>query len=115
MAWSIPWNLIGLSVSGDFGDVTIYTDRFGKKVVFPKSPPKKPASPAQVIQRAAFRSAQSNWSSLSPQEKKNLELSTQILSLCMTGQNLWIHVLLKGSITLLSTIERQSGVTLPRP
>ena len=115
MDWTVPWNLIGLIVSGDIGDLTVYTDRFGKKVAFPKSPPKKPPSPAQTIQRAAFKSAQSSWRSLTDSEKESLESATKKLSIPMTGQNLWIHTLMTNDETALQTVENQSGIPLPTP
>lgn len=113
MAWSIPWNLIGLQVSGDFGDTTIYTDRYNRKVVYPKSPPKEPPSPAQVQSRDAFRAAQASWAALSVVEKAALENACRRTSIPLTGQNLWIHCQLTGDSQAYTTIQRQSGITLP--
>jgi len=113
MAWSIPYNLLGIQVSGDLGDMTIYTDRFGRKVWFPKSPPKKPPSQLQIDQRESFKSAQKSWSDLNDSEKRSLEDACRRVSLPLTGQNLWISTKLTGDSTSYTTIERQSGVTLP--
>lgn len=115
MAWTIPWNLIALEVSGDVGDNTIYTNRFGKKVVFPKAPPDKPPTFNQMIQRARFKNAQASWSSLSNEEKDALELSTKTVSAPLTGQNLWISCNTRNDYADLQTFERQSGVQLPAP
>lgn len=115
MAWTIPWNLIGLSVSGDFGDTTIYTNRRGKKVTFPRSPPTKPPSPLQQHQRARFRQAQANWAALTPQQQRDWELVTMKASLCLTGQNLAIHYALLPEDDFLVTLERQTGIALTRP
>lgn len=115
MAYSIPWNLIGINVSGDIGDLTIYTDRFGKKVPFPKSPPKEPPSPEQTQVRNRFRSAQQTYMALSDSEKLAYEELTKKLSLMMTGQNLWISISMKGDVESLQTMMRQSGVTVPIP
>lgn len=114
MAWTIPWNLIGIEVSGDIGDLTIYTDRFGKKVAYPKAPPKEPPSQRQIKQRAKFRSAQKAWSNLTVNQKENLEESTKKVSAPLTGQNLYISAFIRNDNADLVTFERQSGLNLPR-
>lgn len=108
-------NVLGLVVSGDLGDLTIYTDRFGKKIVFPKSPPKDPPSAAQTVQRERFRSAQQAYMALTSQEKIAYEDLALAASLCATGQNLFIHVSLKHSFEFLATLQRQWGIPVPNP
>lgn len=115
MAWSIPWQVMGLQVSGDFADLTIYSDRFNRKVPFLKSPPKEPPSPAQVAQRAAFKAAQQSYMALSASQKATLEKACQLTSIPLTGQNLWIHTLMVRDKPAYLTIGRQSGLTLPTP
>lgn len=115
MAFGIPAALWGLIVSGDVGDYTAYTDRHGRKVVYPKSPPKKPPSPLQVAQRQRFRLAQAEYMALSFFDKLNWELLTQRASLCMTGQNLFIHIAMRGTYDTLSTLELQYDVSVTRP
>lgn len=114
MAWSIPWNLIGIEVSGDIGGLTIYTNRFGKKVAYPKSPPKKSPSPRQIVARDNFRTAQAAWSILQAEEKTNLEDATKKLSAPLTGQNLFVSAVIRQSNNDLVTFENQSGINLPR-
>ena len=114
MAWTVPWNLIGLEVSGDIGYLTIYTDRFGKKVAFPKSPPKEPPSARQVKQRAKFKTAQAAWMQLTKAEKVALEDATLKVSAPLTGQNLYISVHIRNDNADLITFEKQSGIVLPR-
>jgi hypothetical protein len=104
---------MGLQVSGDFADLTIYTDRYGRKVPFLKSPPKEPPSPAQVAQRASFRAAQQSWAALSASQKAALEDACRRTSIPLTGQNLWIHTKMKLDDAAYHTIERQSGINLP--
>jgi len=113
MAWSVPWNLLGLQVSGDVGGFTIYTDRFGRKTVFPKAPPEKPPSSFQLDVRRRFKSAQAAWSALSSEEKANLESACTKTSLPLTGQNLYLSIALKNDQDGRLTIQRQSGITLP--
>jgi len=113
VAFTVPWQLMGIWVSGDVGELTIYTDRFGRKVPFPKAPPDKPPSPQQIAHRARFRTAQAAWSALTADEKAQLELATNRGSLVMTGQNLYITVALRNDQDALDTLARQTATTLP--
>lgn len=113
MAFTIPWQVMGIWVSGDIGDLTIYTDRFGRKVAFPKAPPQEPPSEAQVHQRGRFRRAQVAWKALTDAEKKQLEIASIRGSLVMTGQNLFMSVALRDDNTALQTLARQTKTVLP--
>lgn len=113
MAWTVPWNLLGLTVSGDVGGITIYTDRFGRKVAFPKSPPEKPPSAAQSHQRTRFTQAQAAWAALSAQEKACLEDAALKGGMVATGQNLYIKVALTNDTPALDTLAQQTGTILP--
>ena len=104
---------MGMEVSGDFGELTIYTDRFGKKVAFPKAPPKEPPTFAQIIQRQRFKDGQESWSSLDPDEKAALERATKKVSAPLTGQNLWISAYIRNDSADLITFARQSGIAIP--
>lgn len=113
MAFTVPWQLMGIWVSGDVGDHTIYTDRHGRKVVFPKSPPTRPPSANQIAQRERFKDAQGKWKALSDSDKANLEAATIKSGIVMTGQNLYIAVALKNDQTALDTLSEQTGIPLP--
>lgn len=108
-------SFMGLQVSGDIGPLTIYTDKHGKKVPFPKSPPKEPPSINQLVQRARFAQAQRQWSTRSAAEKRNWEAIALKSGLAMTGQNLLMHVALKNDGDTLRTLMRQTGITVPVP
>ncbi len=115
MPLGVPANVLGLIVKGDVADITIYTDRYGRKVAYKKSPPKKAPSALQTVQRARFAEAVTNWKALSTDVKtlwENISLRT---SLYMTGHNLWIHVSLQSATLLLATLQRQSGITVDDP
>ncbi len=112
MAWTVPWELFGTWVSGDIDGLTIYTDRFGRKVAFPKAPPDKPPSPEQVALRARFKTAQENWKALTDIEKKNLEDAMRKANAVMTGQNLFISVSLTNDQEAYATVQRQTGISL---
>lgn len=108
-------SLLGLVVNGDLGGLTIYTDRFGKKVVYEKSPPEKPPSDLQVIQRQRFRLAQAEYAALTSDQKLDYETLAQRASLCLTGQNLFIHVALVHSYALLNTLQHQWALDVFTP
>jgi hypothetical protein len=115
MGWGNNASLWGLEVSGDIGPLSVYTDRFGKKVAYPKSPPKEPPSEKQIQQRARFRSAQVEYTGLTDPEKLAYEQLVQAASLCMTGQNLFIHVALRNTFGTLNTLQTQWGISVTPP
>jgi hypothetical protein len=100
-------------VSGDFADLTIYTDRYNRKTVYPFSPPDKPASATQAAMRARFKQVQAEWKALSRENKAALEAAARRLSLCLTGQNLWLSCSLRSKPETYAAIQRLSGVDLP--
>lgn len=108
-------SVLGLQVSGDIGPLTIYTDKHGKKVPFPKSPPKEPASVNQLIQRSRFAQAQRWWKDQTAAVKRDYETLALKGGLAMTGQNLAIHVALKNDADFLRTLMRQQDITVPIP
>jgi len=113
VAWTPPWNLLGLRISGDVGDVTLYKNKNGKTVVFPKDRRQDKQSQRRIDQQARFTTAQANWSALTSTEKLALEDMTKKLSIAMTGQNVYISCQLRNDIGGYSTLEDQSGITLP--
>lgn len=115
MGLGIPANIIGLIVSGDVDGVTIYTDRYNRKVAYPKAPPKEPPTKMQVDVRNRFKAAQAEYMGLTPLQKRAYEDLTQKASLCMTGQNLFIHVAMKRTYGTLTTLQDQTGVTVQPP
>jgi len=115
MAFTYPINLLGTTVSGDVGGMTAYTDRFGKKVFYPKAPPDKPPSEWQARLRNAFKLAQQEFMGLTPQQKADWETLIKASSLCMTGQNLFIHTAMIKDFDVLETIERQTNTSVVHP
>jgi len=109
----IPWNMVAMRISGDVGGVTIYTDKVMRKVVFPIAPPDKPPSPLQSTRRRRFQLAQAAWKQLTREEKADLEESTRMLGIPLTGQNLYLSVALTGDESPANAISRQTGITLP--
>ena len=115
MAYGNNASLWGLRISGDIGGLTVYTDRFGKKVAYPKAPPDKPPSPLQIQQRRRFTASQKEYGLLNQAQKLAYENLTKAASLCMTGQNLFIHVALCHAFQLLLTLMRQWEITVTPP
>jgi len=109
MGLGIPASAIGLIVSGDVGALTIYTDRFGRKVWYPKSPPKKAPSPLQSVQRQRFACAIQTWNATFPAERRQYERLSQKASLACTGLNLWIHLAFNQDALELDTLNRLAG------
>lgn len=107
-----PPGLIGLMISGDLGPLTIYTTKKRRIVAFPKSPPHKPGSPAQLTQRYRFAQAQNAWRELTIVQQQAYVDVVNGLSICMTGANLWIHFCLMHDIGVWDTLQSQSGITL---
>jgi hypothetical protein len=107
--------VLGLYVSGDVGDTTFYTTRKGRVVQYPKSPPKKPPSPAQLRQRSRFRVAQLAYMQLPDAEKQLWEDVTKALSIDATGQNAWLSLALKPDDAWLRIVHQTLNINLPPP
>jgi len=106
---------MGLIVSGDVDGITIYTDRHGRKVAYPKAPPKEPPTKMQVDCRARFKAAQAQYMAMSQADRDDYEDLSRAAALCLTGQNLVIHVAMKGAFGLLDTLMQQTGITVVPP
>ena len=115
MALGIPANAMGLIVSGDVDGLTIYTDRYGRKIAFPKAPPKEPPTQPQAALRARFRAAQAQYMALSFTDRSEWERLACRANLSMTGQNLLIHVAMQNAFSMLATLMNQTGVTVTPP
>lgn len=113
MAFGIPPNLLGIAVVGDLGDITHYTDRFGKIVCYPKVKEQNKRSVKRNICRSRFKYAQQCWAALSIDEKRVLEEAARRVSITMTGQNLYISCCLRNDPSVYQTVAKQSGLDLP--
>lgn len=115
MALGIPASVIGLIVSGDVDGITIYTDRHSRKIAYPKAPPKEPPTPEQVAIRARFKAAQAEYMTHPLPKRELWENICRRANLCMTGQNLFIHVAMKHTYASLDTLMRQTGISVNPP
>lgn len=108
-------SLLGVALSGDLGDLTIYQTQRGRTVAFPRTKPQKPPSPPQNTQRYRFRLAVDAWHALPSDQQAAYELVTRRLGIVMTGLNLWIHWSLCPNPDEFATIVHQAGLTLTPP
>src|SRR6266850_835130 len=108
----IPGALLGIWLSGDFGEMTAYTKKDGTIVIFPKSPPDKPPSPKQIIQRLRFKLAQRNYMNLTKVERSQWEMLIMRNYLDLTGQNAYISLSLDPDDAKLETLNRRAGMSL---
>lgn len=104
--------LIGFNATGDLGTLTAYTSRRQGTVWFNKSPPQKPPSDWQRRQRDRFRLAAIAWRALDEETQLRWHVACRRARLYIHGYNLWTWWQLTRARATLSTIERQSGVTL---
>jgi hypothetical protein len=115
VAKATPWSLLGLTVSGDLGDFTLYQRQDRAVVAYPRSPPKVPRTYLQAIQRSRFATAVANWLNADPAERDAYERATLRTALPATGHNLWISLSFSQDDELRDTISRQAGVLLTMP
>lgn len=110
---TIPWDLLGWNLSGDIDGFSIYTDRFGKKIVYPKSPPKTPPTAAQLRQRARFRTAVLAFMALSSATREDFEEACRRASLVLGGCALYTSAALTDSNESIQALARQTRLVLP--
>lgn len=109
------FTFLGLEISGDLGDFTMWRTRRGKIVCYPRTVPGTVPSVAQQNHRQHFRESVARWNLLTPQQKADYESASKALSLPMTGHDLWIRWTFAGSLAEANTIQRLSGFTLILP
>lgn len=109
----VYWQAIALLASGSISGLVLYTNKNGRIVTYVRTPPTGPPSAKQIQQRARFTTAQAAWSALSAADKAILEQATHILSLPLTGQNLYIRLAMQTNPGKRLTIIRQTGLSLP--
>lgn len=103
---------LGMRPTGDLGPLTIYTNKRGRMVAFPKAPPEKPASLFQTAQRNRFRAAGTLWRTLTEDQKHEWQAAADIAGLYCTGYNLFLYYVLTRDDSTIRTIEHQTGRTL---
>lgn len=105
-------HLFGFIAWGDFGELTMYTSKRGKVIIFTKTYPKEPASEDQTTQRNKMTAAAIAWKALTHTARAQWELASLRASLCMHGYDLWQHWQLIGDASTIQTIQRQTHTDL---
>lgn len=100
---------IGLSVQGDLGPWTFYTNKNGRIVWYPQAPPLTPPTYAQFYRRNQMLIASYAWRSLPPQQKENWRVACKRCHLETVGFGLFYFWRTKQDSATIQTIERQSG------
>lgn len=105
-------NVLGISIQGDLGDLTMYRSIDRRVVIFPWTQPKEPPTLWQNHNRQKFKIIASAWSLLDQAARDLWELAAVRAWLRITGYNLFTWWMLKADRAALATIQRQSGVNL---
>jgi len=106
------FTFFGFVIWGDIADLTAYRNRKGKFVLFAKTWPHKPPSPAQLAQRQRITNAAAGWRALSPATRQQWHLAARRASLCAHGYHVFVHWHLTGDDLAIQTLERQTGTEL---
>jgi len=104
--------LLGFEVTGDLGPWTLYTSHRHALVFYARVPALNPPSVQQVVLRAEWTAAAAAWRALSSSQRAAYERASRVLSLRITGYNLWVYWKTTGDRDTIRTIERQAGLTL---
>ncbi len=107
------YNFLGMNTQGDLGGFTFYTSKDKGLVWFHKAPPLKPASYLQRSQRNKWRLIAQLWRSLTTDQQGLWMEAGRKAHLWIHGYNLWVYVQSTRDVSILETIENQTGITLP--
>ena len=102
----------GFIAWGDVMQLTVYRDKQGKMIWFPKTYPDKPASDAQLVQRQKLTTASNYWGYMNDAQREQWHLAARRASLCMHGYNLFLHWFLTMDTDAMRTLMRQTNTTL---
>ncbi len=105
----------GFIAWGDVNEVTVYRDKQGKMIWFPKTWPDKPPSVAQLVQRQRFTDAAVDWKALNDTQREQWHLAARRANLTMHGYDLYIHWKMTLDNTAIETLERQTNTSLLPP
>jgi len=106
----IRW--LGWIPTGDLGPFTIYHSRRRRTVMFPRSPPRKPPSWWQCLQRNKFAAACGGWAEISTELKSRWGLAAHAARLRITGPNAFLRYTLLADEQLRSRLEQIIGKPL---
>ncbi len=115
MSLKLPsdFNMLALALTGDLGPLTIYTTRNNRIVWFPKAPPGKPPSGAQLVIRERWRRAAAEWKLKAKVDRQKWESIVQAAGLRITGYNFFISLFVHPDPEAKATVEFQTGEVFP--
>lgn len=103
---------LGWNATGDLGDLTAYTAAGRATVWFEKSPPNKPPSYHQIINRNRFRAIGQAWRNMPAWRRARWLSAAKLAHLSISGYALFVYWMTKRREAAIRTIEHQSGVHL---
>jgi len=97
-------NLLGWGATGDIAGYTVYYSERGKTVVFPRSPPLNPPTPAQEANRDRFRAFAEWWNACPTSYKTQVERMCCRAGLRITGYNFACYLWCSGDSACWHTV-----------
>lgn len=104
---------MGLRLSGDLAQYTMYYYCKHKRIYFIKAPPLTPATLRQVRQRNRFRLVAMLWRSMKPSHRQAWNDAATLARLRISGYNLYLYWSIRHDDASLAAISRHSGIPLP--
>jgi len=105
--------MLGFRPTGDLGPLTIYTDKRGNIVAYPKAPPKEPPTYYQIRQRNRFRLIARLWNAMTAEQRDRWNTCANHSGAAIAGYTLFAWYQLKHDTAAIATLQRQTHVTLP--
>lgn len=105
--------ILGFRPTGDIGGITIYTDKRGNIVAYPKAPPKEPPTYYQTRQRNRFRLCGRLWNLLEPSERHQWNTVANRSGAAIAGYTLFVWYQTMHDHAAIATLQRQTHTTLP--
>jgi hypothetical protein len=106
---------LGLSIAGDLGPWTMYTNKNGKQIAYPRAPPEKPPTTSQIRQRNRLRVCMQNWKAETIATKALWNVMVAKLHLCAVGMNLYLSLSMRPDQDELDNANRRTGLALQMP
>lgn len=104
---------LGFNSQGDIGPYTMYTAKDKGLVWYVKSPPLKPPSYLQTVQRNKWRLAARLWRSYTPAQRAAWLTAAIRARLWIHGYNLFIYVATRPDRSILNVLTRDTGIIFP--
>jgi hypothetical protein len=90
----------------------MYTNRHGRIIAYPQAPPRVPATPNQVLQRARLHTIATLWRQLTAPQRAAYAAATRRANLSITGFNLYTVCQMRRDWSYAETVAHQSGIPL---